>query len=150
MGETFWQRHQPPQWGFLENYPFAALIEAGVGWRVLEVSAPRIRPHQVEPIHVVRMEDNFERLLTFDVTATSHRMRDHATFTRSLEEPVLLASTSRAAAALGTSDPDADFTALLSLPDVCLVLRSCRAGTPPPTGPPQPAPPQAPTPHAHR
>lgn len=80
-----------------------------------------MRPHKAEPIRVVHMQDNFERFLTFDVTADSNRIRDHATFTRAIDDEVLIASTSRAAAALGTSDPSAAFNALLTLPDVCRV-----------------------------
>lgn len=75
MGESFWQRQQTPQWGFLENYPFTALIDAGLGWRVTSVDSPRMRPHKAEPIRVVHMQDNFERFLTFDVTADSNRIR---------------------------------------------------------------------------
>ena len=64
------------------------------------------------------MQDNFERFLTFDVTADSNRMRDHATFTRAIDDEVLIATTTRAAAALGASDPDAVFSSLLTLPSV--------------------------------
>ncbi len=118
MGESFWQRQRTPQWGFLENHPFTVLIDAGLGWRVTGVDSPRIRSHQAEPIRVVHMQDNFERFLTFDVTADSNRMRDHATFTRAIDDEVLIATTTRAAAALGTSDPDAVFSSLLALPSV--------------------------------
>lgn len=121
VGESFWQRRQTRQWGFLENHPFAALIDAGLGWRVTSTDPLRRRPHQPEPIRVVHMKDNFGRFLTFDVTATTNRMRDHATFARAADDAVLIATTSRAAAALGTSDPDAAFDALLSLSNVRLV-----------------------------
>lgn len=119
MGEELWRRQQTPQWGFLENYPFTDLIDARLGWRVTGVGSPRIRPHQAEPIRVVHMQNNFERFLTFDVTADSNRMRDHATFTRAIDDEVLIVTTTRAAAALGTSDPDAAFSSLLTLPSVC-------------------------------
>lgn len=121
MGESFWQRQQAPQLGFLENYPFTILIDAGLGWRVTTVELPKLRAHAPEPIRVVHMQDNFERFLTFDVTADANRMRDHATFTRAVDDDVLIATTSRAAAALGTSDPTAAFGALLNLPHVCRV-----------------------------
>ena len=116
MGESFWRR--PPQWGFLENHPFTVLIDAGQGWRVTGVDSPRMRPHRAEPIRVVHMQDNFERFLTFDVTADTNRMRDHTTFTRAIDDEVLIATTTRAAAALGTSDPGAGFSSLLTLPSV--------------------------------
>lgn len=118
MGESFWQRQRTPQWGFLENYPFTVLIDARLGWRVTGVDSPRIRPHHTEPIRVVHMQDNFERFQTFDVTADSNRMRDHATFTRAIDDEVLIATTTRAAAALGASDPAAVFSSLLTLPSV--------------------------------
>ncbi|WP_078113920.1 hypothetical protein [Gordonia sp. IITR100] len=70
------------------------------------------------------MKDNFGRFLTFDVTDTTNRMRDHATFARAADDAVLIATTSRAAAALGTSDPDAAFDTLLSLPNVRLIKNS--------------------------
>ena len=115
MGKSSWPRQLTPQRGFLENYPFVTLLDAGLGWRVHDIELPKLRAHAPEPIRVVHMQDDFARFLTFDVTA------DTATFTRSIDDDVLIATTSRAAAALGTSDPDVAFTVLLDLPNVCRV-----------------------------
>ncbi|GAC62367.1 hypothetical protein GSI01S_33_00530 [Gordonia sihwensis NBRC 108236] len=123
MGESFWNRDQlavwsRPQWGFLENEPFVALLDAGYGWRVTAVDPPKVRRRGSAPIRVVHMADRFGRALTFDVAMDTNRMSKHATFCRPLDEHVLIADTLSAAAHLGTSDPAGSFTDLENLPGV--------------------------------